>query len=210
MSLSGSGDEPKSGQAGCLHHKFTVLPQVKPVNALAWVLPLSMVKTLGKTKTLLLTFVFLSLLVRSFTGAPNAQINYMGLIFDQVSANEQAAAPLLTKKADQITVTDHKGASRAPAKSAEYKLYKKYVVPDKAFSITAELQAIQKRISESIKSTSYYIKDLTLRSLHSNSPPTPFSTLVFTVFMCLVIIRIGVFGNYGEIKNSCNRRFSLH
>ena len=169
-----------------------------------------MVKTMGKTKTLLLAFVFLSLLVRSFTGAPNAQINYMGLIFDQVSANEQAAAPLLAKTADQITVTDRKGASRAPAKSAEYKLYKKYIGPDKAFSITAEFQAIQKRISEGIKSTSYYIKDLTLRSLHSNSPPTPFSTLVFTVFMCLVIIRIGVLGNYGEIKNSCNRRFSLH
>ena len=165
---------------------------------------------MGKTKTLLLTFVFLSLLVRSFTGAPNAQINYMGLIFDQVSANEQAAAPLLANTADQITITDHKSASRVPAKSAEYKLYKKYVGPDKTFSITAEFQAIQKRISESIKSTSYYIKDLTLRSLHSNSPPTPFSTLVFTVFMWLVIIRIGVFGNYGEIKDSCNRRFSLH
>ena len=169
-----------------------------------------MVKKLGKTKALLLTFVFLTLLVRSFTGAPNAHINYMGLIFSQASADEQAAAPLLAKAADPISVTDHKGASRAPAKSAEYKLYKKYVGPDKAFSITAEFQAIQERISESINSASYYIKDLTLRSLHSNSPPTPFSPLVFTVFMCLVIIRIGVFGNYGEIKNSCNRRFSLH
>ena len=209
MSLSGSKDESKRGQEGCIHHNFTVLPQVKRVNALAWVLPLSMVKTMGKTKTLLLTFVFLSLLVRSFTGAPNAQINYMGLIFDQVSANEQAAAPLLAKTADQVTVADHKGASRAPAKSAEYKLYKKYIGPDKTFSIAAEFQVVQKRIYESFSSTSYYIKDLTLRSLHSNSPPTPFSTLVFIVFMFLVIIRIGVFGNYGEIKIKRDRRFSL-
>ena len=172
-------------------------------------LPLNMVKSLGKPKNLLLTFVFLSLLVRSFTGAPNAQINFMGLIFDQVSANELAESPLLAKTADQLTVTDHKSASKTPAKSAEYKLYKKYVGPDKTFSITQEFQAIQKKIYESIKSTSFYIEDLTLRSLHSNSPPSPFSTLVFTVFMCLIIIRIGVIGNYGEIKSIRDRRFSL-
>ena len=164
---------------------------------------------MGKGKALLLTFVFLSLLVRSFTGAPNAQINFMALIFDQVSITESAEAPLLTKTTDQMTISDHKSASKTPAKSAEYKLYKKYVGPDKAFSITHEFQVIQKRIYESFKSTSLYLKDLTLRSLHSNSPPTPISTLVFTVFMCLVIIRIGVFGNYGEIKNNHNRRFSL-
>ena len=169
-----------------------------------------MAKSLGKPKSLLLTFVFLSLLVRSFTGAPNAQINFMGLVIDQVSANELAESPLLAKTADQLTVTHHKNASKTPAKSAEYKLYKKYVGPDKTFSITQEFQTIQKRIYESIKSTSYYIKDLTLRSLHSNSPPTPFSPLVFTVFMCLVIIRIGVFGNYGEIKNNRYWRFSFH
>ena len=168
-----------------------------------------MLTRLGKQQALLLTFVLLSLVARSFTGAPNAQVNFMGLIFDRVSASDSAQAPLLSQTGDQIVISDHKSASRTPAKSAEYKLYKKYVGPDKSFSLTAEFQAIQKRIYERIKSTSYYIKDLTLRSLHSNSPPTPFSTLVFTVFMCLVIIRIGVFGNYGEIKNNRNRRFSL-
>jgi hypothetical protein len=168
-----------------------------------------MVKTMGKGKALLLTFVFLSLLTRSFTGAPNAQINFMGLIFNQASITESAEAPLLAKTGDQMTISDHKSASRTPAKSAEYKLYKKYVQPDKSFSTTQNFQAVQKQIYESFSSTSLYLKDLTLRSLHSNSPPTPFSTLVFTVFMCLVIIRIGVFGNYGEIKNNHNRRFSL-
>ena len=168
-----------------------------------------MLTRLGKREALLLTFVLTSLLVRSFTGAPNAQVNFMGLIFDQVSASESAQAPLLSQTGDQIVISDHKSASRTPAKSAEYKLYKKYVGPDKAFSITHEFQVIQKSIYESLKSTSLYLKDLTLRSLHSNSPPTPFSTLVFTVFMCLVIIRIGVFGNYGEIKNIRDRGFSL-
>jgi hypothetical protein len=168
-----------------------------------------MVKTMGKGKALLLVFVFLSLLTRSFTGAPNAQINFMGLIFDQVSANESAQAPLLSQTGEQKAISDHKGASKAPAKSAEYKLYKKYVGPDKAFSITHEFQVIQKSIYESFKSTSLYLKDLTLRSLHSNSPPTPISTLVFIVFMCLFFIRIGVFGNYGEIKNIRDRGFSL-
>jgi len=168
-----------------------------------------MVKTLGKGKTLLLIFVFLSLLTRSFTGAPNAQINFMGLIFDQVSITESAEAPLLAKTADQMTISNHKSASRTPAKSAEYKLYKKYVQPDKVFSITQNFQAVQKQIYEFFSSTSYYIKDLTLTSLHSNSPPTPISTLVFIVFMCLFFIRIGVFGNNGEIKYHRNRRFSL-
>ena len=168
-----------------------------------------MVKTLGKGEALLLTFVFLSLLVRSFTGAPNAHINFIGLIFDQVSITESAEAPLLAKTGDQMTISDHKSASKTPVKSAEYKLYKKYVQPDKSFSITQNFQALQKQIYESFSSTSYYIKDLTLRSLHSNSPPTPFSTLVFIVFMCLLMIRIGVFGNNGEIKNNRNRRFSL-
>ena len=168
-----------------------------------------MAKSLGKSQALLLTFVFLSLLLRSFTGAPNAHINFVGLIFQQVSANEIAAAPLLSQTGESKGVADHKSASKTPAKSAEYKLYKKYIGPDKTFSIAAEFQLVQKRIYESFSSTSYYIKDLTLRSLHSNSPPTPFSTLVFTVFMCLVIIRIGVFGNYGEIKNKRDRRFSL-
>ena len=168
-----------------------------------------MLTRLGKQQALLLTFVLLSLVARSFTGAPNAQVNFIGLIFDQVSASESAQAPLLSQTGDQIVISDHKSASRTPAKSAEYKLYKKYVVPDKSFSLTAEFQAIQKRIYESIKRTSYYIKDLTLRSLHSNSPPTPSSTLVFTVFMCLIIIRIGEFGNYGEIKSIRDRRFSL-
>jgi len=169
-----------------------------------------MVKTLGKGKALLLIFVFLSLLTRSFTGAPNAQINFMGLIFDQVSITESAEAPLLAKTADQMTISNHKSASKTPAKSAEYKLYKKYVQPDKSFSITQNFQAVQKQIYESFSSTSYYIKDLTLRSLHSNSPPTPISTLVFIVFMCLLMIRIGVFGNNGEIKYHRNRRFGLH
>ena len=168
-----------------------------------------MIKTLGKQQALLLAFVLLSLLVRSFTGAPNAQANFMGLIFDQVSVNDSAQAPLLAKASDKISLIENRNASKTPAKSAEYKLYKKYVGPDKTFSIAAEFQAVQKRIYESFSSTSYYIKDLTLRSLHSNSPPTPFSTLVFTVFMCLVIIRIGVFGTYGEIKNKRDRRFSL-
>ena len=168
-----------------------------------------MVKTMGKGKALLLTFVFLSLLARSITGAPNAQINFMGLIFEQVSITESAEAPLLAKTADQVTISDHKSASRTPDKSAEYRLYKKYVQPDKSFSITQNLQAVQKQIYESFSSTSYYIKDLTLRSLHSNSPPTPISTLVFIVFMCLLMIRIGVFGNNGEIKYHRNRRFSL-
>ena len=95
-----------------------------------------MVKNVGKSHRLMLIFVFLTLLARSFTGTPNAQANFMGLIFNQISSNESAQAPLLSQTGEQKAISDHKGASKAPAKSAEYKLYKKYVQPDKSFSIT--------------------------------------------------------------------------
>ena len=168
-----------------------------------------MLKRLGKPKAFLLTFVLISFALRGLTGAPHAEINFAGLIFDQAAANETAQAPLLTQSGKK-TISNHNGASKAPAKSAEYKLYKKYVQPDKVFSITQEYQVVQNQIFKSFKSTSFYIRDLTLRSLHSNSPPTPLSTLLFIVFMCLFFIRIGVFGNNGEIKYHRNRGFSLY
>jgi len=168
-----------------------------------------MLKRLGKPKAFLLTFVLISFALRGFTGAPHAEINFVGLIFDQAAANETAQAPLFTQL-DKKTISDQKGASKAPAKSAEYKLYKKYVQPDKSFSISQYFQVDQNQIFESFKSTSFYIRDLTLRSLHSNSPPTPLSTLLFIVFMCLFFIRIGVLGSNGEIKYHRNRRFSLN
>ena len=167
-----------------------------------------MLKRLGKPKAFLLTIVLISFALRGLTGAPHAEINFLGLIFDQAAANETAQAPLFTQSGEK-KVLDDKDASKTPAKSAEYKLYKKYVQPDKVFSITQEFQVIENQIFESFKSTSYYIKDLTLKSLHSNSPPTPLSTLLFIVFMYLFFIRIGVFGNYGEIKSIRDRRFSL-
>jgi hypothetical protein len=168
-----------------------------------------MLKRLGKPKAFLLTFVLISFALRGFTGAPHAEINFVGLIFDQVAANETAQALLFTQSVEEA-ISDHKGASKAPAKSAEYKLYKKYVQPDKSFSISQYFQADQNQIFESFKSASFYIRDLTLRSLHSNSPPTPLSTLLFIVFMCLFFIRIGVLGSNGEIKYHRNRRFSLN
>jgi hypothetical protein len=167
-----------------------------------------MLKRLGKSKAFLLIIVLISFALRGLTGAPHAEINFVGLIFDQVAANETAQAPLFTQSGEK-KVLDHKDASKTPAKSAEYKLYKKYVQPDKVFSITQEFRVIENQIFESFKSTSCYIKDLTLKSLHSNSPPTPLSTLLFIVFMYLFFIRIGVFGNYGETKNIRDRRFSL-
>ena len=168
-----------------------------------------MLKRLGKPKAFLLTIVLISFALRGLTGAPHAEINFVGLIFDQAAANETAQAPLFTQSGEK-KVLNHKDASKTPAKSAEYKLYKKYVGPDKVFSINREFQVIQKSIYESLKSTSSYLKDLTLRSLHSNSPPTPISTFLFIVFMCLFFIRIRIFGNNGEIKYHLNRGFSLY
>ena len=158
--------------------------------------------------------VFVTLLIclfaRSFTGAPEAQINFMGLFFD--SGSSQTLVEEGSNKSLGVlgpTLINHRSASSIPPKSAEYKLYKKYVQPDKGFHAFENFVYRAEQVFISIQATSYYIKDLTLKSLHSNSPPAPVSTLLLTVFMCLFIIRIGVFGNYGETKNNNNWRFSL-
>jgi hypothetical protein len=147
---------------------------------------------------------------RLITGAPEAQVNFMALIFDSGSSQNlvQDASQDLTTISGP-TIVDRSNATSTPPKSAEYKLYKKYVQPDEGFEISQNFTYAARQIFISIQNTSYYIKDLTLRSLHSNSPPAPASNLLFIVLMCLFIIRIGVFGNYGENKNIRDRRFSL-
>ena len=154
--------------------------------------------------------LLISVCARLFTGAPEAQVSFMGLMFD--SSSSQTLVHGVSQ--DSLSVSGpisfyERNASSIPPKSAEYKLYKKYVQPDKSFQIVQNFKHAASQIIISIQATSYYIKDLTLRSLHSNSPPAPVTTLLFTVFMYLLIVRIGVFGNYGEIKNSRDRRFGL-
>jgi hypothetical protein len=134
----------------------------------------------------------------------------MGLIFGggQTHTLVQEVSQDSSKKFGPTRI-DGRSASTIPPKTAEYKLYKKYIPPDKTFQVVENSQFIAQQLFISIQASSYYIKDLTLRSLHSNSPPTPASTLLFVVFMYLLVIRIGVFGNYGEIKNIRDRGFSL-
>ena len=154
--------------------------------------------------------LLISICVRLFTGAPEAQVNFMGLMFD--GGTSQTLVQDVSQESLGVSgpiSIDARSASSIPPKSAEYKLYKKYVQPDKSFQIAQNFKYKANQIIISILATSYYIKDLTLKSLHSNSPPTPVSTLLFIVFMYLLIVRIGVFGNYGEIKNIRDRRFSL-
>ena len=154
--------------------------------------------------------LLISICVRLFTGAPEAQVNFMGLMFD--GGTSQTLVQDVSQESLGVSgpiSIDARSASSIPPKLAEYKLYKKYVQPDKSFQIAQNFKYKANQIIISILATSYYIKDLTLKSLHSNSPPTPVSTLLFIVFMYLLIVRIGVFGNYGEIKNIRDRRFSL-
>ena len=169
-----------------------------------------MAQRAGYKAKFLYSLLFLSLLFRSFTGAPEAQTNFMGLIQDGASWTH------MTESVDSQTLglfgptlESHKSASSTPPKSAEYKLYKKYLPPDKGFHVQEYVTHKAEQLFISIQITSYYIKDLTLRSLHSNSPPAPVSTLLFIALLYLFIKRIGVFGNYGEVKNNGDWRFSL-
>jgi hypothetical protein len=168
------------------------------------------VKKTGKWRTVLFLALFITVLARLVTGAPEAQVNFMGLAYDggsSVNLVQDVSQDSLGFSGPIIV--DKSNATSTPPKSAEYKLYKKYLPPDIGFHIVQNFRHTAQQIIISIQDTSYYIKDLTLQSLNSNSPPAPTSTLLFIVFMCLFIIRIGVFGNYGENKNIRDRRFSL-
>jgi hypothetical protein len=154
--------------------------------------------------------LLISVCARLFTGAPEVQVNFMGLIFH--GGQTQTLVQEVPQDSLGVfgqTIFGERSASSNPPKTAEHKMYKKYLEPDKSFQILQNFAFIVDQLIVSIQATSFYIKDLTLRSLHSNSPPTPASTLLFVVFMYLLVIRIGVFGNYGEIKNIRDRRFSL-
>jgi hypothetical protein len=106
-------------------------------------------------------------------------------------------------------VADHRDASSIPTRHSDYKLYKKYVMPDSAYHIEENFVDKIQQLLVSIQATSHYIKDLTLKTLHSNSPPVPVSTFLLTVFMYLFTIRFGVLRNYGEKKFTSDRRLSF-
>ena len=166
-------------------------------------------KTGTKTK-IVFGFLFLSMVARFFTGAPEAQTNFMGLISDGAKWSAISQSVIEGSQAVQGPTLDvHRSAVPTPPKTAEYKQYKKYLPPDHGFQLQQYVTHKAAQLFISIQSTSYYIKDLTLRSLHSNSPPAPVSTLLFIALLCLFIKRIGVFGNYGEVKNNGDWRFSL-
>lgn len=157
-------------------------------------------------------FVLLLLCVsaRLFTGAAEAQVNFLAIVGD--SNQSQGLVQEVNQNSLGVfgpTIVDRRDASSIPNRHSEYKLYKKYVMPDNNLNIQENFAHTIKQIVVSIQATSYYIKDLTLKSLHSNSPPAPVTTLLFAVFVCLFFNRIGVFGNYGENKNIGHRRFSL-
>jgi hypothetical protein len=154
--------------------------------------------------------LLISVCARLFTGAPEVQVNFMGLIFDggQTQTLVQEV-PQDSLSVFEPTIFGARSASSNPPKTTEHKIYKKYLEPDMSFQVVGNFAFKVEQLIVSIQATSYYIKDLTLKSLHSNSPPVPVSTLLLIVFICLAIVRIGVFGNYGEIKNIRDRRFSL-
>jgi hypothetical protein len=154
--------------------------------------------------------LLISVCARLFTGAPEVQVNFMGLIFHGGQTQTLVQEfPQDSLGVFESTIFGARSAPLNPPKTTEHKIYQKYLEPDKSFQVVQNFVSKVDQLIVSIQATSFYIKDLTLRSLHSNSPPTPTSTLLFVVFMYLLVIRIGVFGNYGEIKSIRDRRFSL-
>lgn len=169
-----------------------------------------MLNSVRKWRKAFFVLLLVCVSARLFTGAAEAQVNFMTLLNTQSQSKSLSVEATSASLAVQGQVLlDPREASSIPAKHTEYKLYKKYISPDRAFHIEEVFVYKVQKLLVSIQATSYYIKDLTLRSLHSNSPPAPVTTLLLTVFMYLFISRIGVFGNYGESKNISDRRFGL-
>jgi len=157
-------------------------------------------------------FVFLLLCVsaRLFTGAANVQVNFLGLLeIDNQSKSLVQEVPQDSLGVFGSVLADHRDASSIPSRHSDYKLYKKYIMTDTTFRVEENFAYEIQQFIVSLQSTSYYIKDLTLKSLHSNSPPVPATTFLFIVLMYLFINRIGVFGNHGENKDISDRGFCL-
>ena len=157
-----------------------------------------------------LILLLLCVTARLFTGAAEAQVNFLGILAAPVNTNgivQAASSESLGVIGPRFI--DRSDASSIPENHSDYQLYKKYIMPNGLFNIAENYFFKLEQLFISIQATSLYIKDLTLRSLHSNSPPVPVTTLFLIVFMCFLISRSGVFGNYGEGKSFGDWRFSL-
>ena len=84
-------------------------------------------------KGLFLFVMLLSVSVRIFTGAPEAQVNFTSLIVDHNPAGHIAVDE--QKLLNQSVIKSTSGASSIPEKHRTYSTYKKYVTPDKSLSV---------------------------------------------------------------------------
>ena len=82
---------------------------------------------------LFLFVMLLSVSVRIFTGAPEAQVNFTSLIVDHNPAGHSAVDE--QKLLHQSVMKGTLGASSIPEKHRTYATYKKYVTPDKSLSV---------------------------------------------------------------------------
>ena len=82
---------------------------------------------------LFLFVMLLSVSVRIFTGAPEAQVNFTSLIVDHNPAGHIAVDE--QKLLHQSVIKSTSGASSIPEKHRTYSTYKKYVTPDKSLSV---------------------------------------------------------------------------
>ena len=84
-------------------------------------------------RELFLFVMLLSVSARVFTGASEAQVNFTSLIVDQnIAAHQDHDSVGLLHGA---IVTNSGNASSIPDKHRTYATYKKYVTPDKSFSV---------------------------------------------------------------------------
>ena len=82
---------------------------------------------------LFLFVMLLSVSVRIFTGAPEAQVNFTSLIVDHHPAKHGAVDE--QKLLHQSVIKGTLGATSIPEKHRTYATYKKYVTPDKSLSV---------------------------------------------------------------------------
>lgn len=99
-----------------------------------WCLPLAMPRMFKRFKGVFLFVMLLTVSVRVFTGAPEAQVNFTSLIVDgQPAAHGVVDEDKLLHKTE---IKSTSSASSIPEKHRTYSIYKKYVTPDKYFSVT--------------------------------------------------------------------------
>ena len=158
-----------------------------------------MLRGFRKSQRFLIFLGLLSISLRIFTGAAEAQVNFTSLIVDQNIYATQHMNPNHHLHGDEIK--SNTGASSIPEKHRTYSTYKKYISPDNYFAnLSSELISPKLQVPKILYTDQQSIKTLTYRPT-SHSPPAVVSARLHT-HTTTTVHSVVLEKKFGEFKDS--------